>query len=469
MRNIKQILIFLFFGLATVFYPPFAAYPQNKDYLIGIFGIPEGKFDELTKAGVNSLLISEFQLEQAKGLNLKKIYFTGINPKNIKGGINDNEIDKRVKLFTEAGDAYRYYLGDDLKGKHADVIQRIKQRLGIKSGIVGVLRGWRLYPEDDILKYHYPLMRNDLRLSDILKNQVKIGNDLHSINRKLYIGTQAHPQLWYREIIKLGNMNERSLLYPDGQVVRMLIYYAMATGADGYFLYNHKGLSGPWSIERLEGAAQAILETRPLTQSLSSSTGAEFFQKTPNVFGTKIRGEIYDLLFIYNADLTAHYHPTTIPLRMNLNDIIDPKSYKAIYKYSPLGSIPVTGAIDIPQDHALILIAFRDRVNIEPFQLSPSALGLYAEILQSRADKLSANLKIMGMDIPPLMINSITLTEKINRIIRYIDKLNEMKRDEWLKISDNKVPMDGDTLNRLFFKKELTKPDKKAFYNFYYR
>jgi hypothetical protein len=468
MQNIWRIPLSLMLYLIVALSSPGAAAAKTGEYLIGIFGIPEGNFEELRKAGINALLVRDFELQRAKGLNLKKIYVMGIHPGAIKKGLSEAKLEERLKFFKGAGDAYDYYLGDDLNCKHVSRINSIKQHLGVKRGIVGVLQGLECYPEEDILKYHYPLMRRKMTLSEMLLKQVGMAHDIHASNRKLYICPQAHLQLWYLETIKNSNMSDRAKLYPDGQVTRMLIYYALATNADGYFLYDYKGLSGEWARERLLGAAQAILETKPLTRGLAKATDGAFFQKA-GVFGTKISGADYDLFFVFNADYLTHYHPTTNNVKVNLNDVVTPKTYKAVYKYSPLGSKPVTGTMEIPQDHALILVGFKDSPVVESLKLDAASLALYAEILQARADKLSANLTFMGMSVPRLKMLSSPQTAGIESILKYIDELNELKRNDWLKRTAGQLPLDGDVPNRLYWKRLPLIAQKNQLFNFYYR
>jgi hypothetical protein len=446
-----------------------AAYAN--DYLVGIFGIPDGDWSILHRAGLNSAVIRESEINKARHQPIKKIYALGINPPALKKGIDDKIFIKRMEHFRSLKDAYNYYLAGDMNCARKSKVDYYRKLLRIdKSPMVCLLgkkaEDIRCYPDYEVFIYHYPLMRREKSLKEMLQLQADIVRDGR---KKTYIFVQTHPPFWYTKIIGLGNVNRNALLYPDGQVVRMLIYYGIAAGGNGYFLYDKLSLSGEESSERLLGAAQAIIESRPLTRSLANSSGSVFFQRTSNVFGTKIKGASYDLFLIFNADLAAHYHPTKQCAKMKLNEIIESKNYKAVYKYSPLGSFPVTGEVDIPQDHALILVAFKDKANIEPFKLDPSSMELYAKILQSRAIKLAANMKSMGMEVPSLKVSQSNITTRIETIINYIDNVNEMKRNEWIKRTAGKLPTDGDIYNRLFWKKQLSTPVQKEIINFYYR
>lgn len=469
MRHLcTRLMIFLVIAV-TVHLPQVVA-AKNGDYLMGIFGVPEGNFAELQKAGLNSLLVRSFEVQRAKGLNLKKIYVLGLTPKTIRERIDQSpSFEEKLNLFKQAGDAHNYYLGDDLKCKQAEFINNIKKRANIQRGIVGVLQGMECYPQDDILKYHYPLMRRQTSLPEMLRKQVEIANYLHTTNRRLYLCPQSHPQMWYLETIKLSNISEKAKLYPDGQVVRMLIYYALATDADGYFLYDHKALSGQWSRERLLGAAQGIIETQPLVRLLARSTGAEFFHLRDRVFGTKIASPDCDVYFVFHADSYTHHHPTTNTIRQDLHNIIPGKTYKAVYEYSPLGLRRVAGPLEIPQDHALILIGLKNNVTLTPLKLGSQALESYAQILQARADQLAANLTLLGLSIPPRKDGHGSVTGRIASLVKYLDTLNELKRTAWLQASANRLPMDGDILNQLFWKKKPLPSQRHQLFNFYYR
>ncbi len=469
MKHLHTRLMFLLM-IAVMVHLPQGVAAKNGDYLMGIFGVPEGNFVELQTAGINSLLVRNFEVQRAKGLNLKKIYVLGLTPKTIRERIDQSpSFEEKLRLFKQAGDAYNYYLGDDLKCKHAGFITKIKERADIRRGIVGVLQGMECYPQDDILKYHYPLMRRQTSLPEMLRSQVGIANYLHTTNRKLYICPQSHPQMWYLETIKLSNISEKAKLYPDGQVVRMLIYYALATDADGYFLYDQKALSGEWSRERLLGAAQGIIETQPLVRILSRSTGAEFFHRSDRIFGTKITTPDCDVYFVFHADSYTHHHPTTDTIKQDLQNIIQGKTYKTVYEYHPMGLRRVTGPLEIPQDHALILVCVKNSLNTAQLQLGSHALESYAQILQARADKLAANLTLLGLNIPPRQDGHGSVTGRIANLVKYIDTLNELKRNAWLQASANRLPMDGDILNQLFWKKKPLPSQRYQLFNFYYR
>lgn len=462
----KKLFLISLFCIVLVLFLPIRGYPRTGDYPIGIFGLPEANFEELKKAGINSIFIRQDEIEKSKSLNLNKIYVIGVTPKNIKRGLDYAAIDKIIKSFKQAGETYSVYLGDDLKCKDKDIIENIRNRIGIKKGMVGVQKGIKCYPNDDIFIYHYPLMRRGISLAKMLKDQVRNVNLVHSKGNKLYLFVQTHPQFWYQEIVKLGGISKKALLYPDGQLVRMLIYYAVSTGADGFFLYNGKSLSGEDSKERLLGSAQAILEIRPLTQSVLSSKDIDFFKKD-NIYGTIIRGDSHDIIFVFNSDIKSHYHPSVKPVQVKLNSIINIVKYKSVYKYSPLGSIPIFNKVEVPQDHALILTAFKGKVNIDTFKLDMKDLKLYSEILQSRAKKLSQNMGKRGVSVPEFKTDTKDLKEEIYALLSYIDNLNETKRDLWIKKS-GRLPIDGDILNNMYWEKTLKQPVKGEVFNFYY-
>jgi hypothetical protein len=246
----------------------------------------------------------------------------------------------------------------------------------------------------------------------------------------------------------------------------MLIYYAIATGGNGYFLYNDESMSGEYSRERLLASAQAILETRPLYEILSNAQNVEFFKKE-NFYGTKVKSGLYDIIFVFNSDEVSYYHPTTKQIQAKLNDIVDISAYKTIYQYSPIKMARILDKVDIPQDHALILIASKNKMNTEIFQLNRTDLILYAEILQSRSKKLSGNIEKVGVSPSPFKTDAKNVKERITALLIYIDNLNELKREAWIKRS-GKLPVDGDKINNLYWKRLLFMPFKGEIFNYYY-
>ncbi len=469
MKNSIFALI-LALGAASSLIAPIPAHPKTGEYVVGMFGIPEGNIDLLMQAGVSSAIISSPDIGRADALKLKKIPYTDVTQRTINQGTADASFSRQENSLRSAANVYDYYLGDDLKCKSAPFINSIRQRLGVKRGIVGVLKGLQCYTDYDILRYHYPLMRRQLSLAKMLNEQVHIANELHSSDRKMYLATQTHPQLWYQKAVELSDMNPRALLYPDGQVTRMLDYYSLASGADGFFLYNRKGLSGPWSRERLLGAAQAILETTPLRESVFNASSALFFEAGPDIFGTKLSGAAYDLYFVFCADKHTMYHPSSQTRNVELSAIVKSAQYKSVLVYSPLGTQPASKSINVSQDHSLVLIAAKADLNAGSFRLAPAGVKLYSEILEERADQLAGNLKLFGVSVPPLPAQSPSVGNKISALGQYIDNLNEIKRNEWLHRIGNSMPTDGDILNELYFKGLL----KNMFlgnvsFNFYYK
>jgi len=301
----------------------------------------------------------------------------------------------------------------------------------------------------------------------MLKDQVKEVGRVRSQGQNIYMFVQTHPQFWYQEIVTKGGASKKALLYPDGQTTRMLVYYAVATGANGYFLYNAKSLSGDESRERSIGAAQAVLETRGLYDAISRDQGIEFFQKGNDIYGTVVKGSNYDIVFVFNSDVKTHYHPAAKPIKMDLKDLVQTKKYKSVLQYLPYGSSPAGDKVEVPQDRALILIGMKDKGNISSLELDAGGMKLYSELLSSRAERLAQNMKAMGASVPELKVDAKNLKDKIVLLLAYIDNLNDIKRDIWWKKA-GKVPTDGDIFNTLYWKKEPIKPTKGDIFNFYY-
>jgi hypothetical protein len=376
-------------------------------------------------------------------------------------------MENKIQAFKKAGGAYSYYLGDDLKCKDKDIIDNIRNRIGIKKGMVGVKKGIKCYSNDDIFIYHYPLMRRKIGLGEMLKDQVKEVSKVQSQGQNMYIFVQTHPQFWYQEIINQGGADKKALLYPDGQTTRMLVHYAVATGAHGYFLYNNRSLSGDESRERSIGSAQAILETRGLYDAILKAQGIDFFKKGNDIYGTVIKGPSYDIIFAFSSDVKTYYHPTAKPIQIDLKDLIQTKKYKSVHQYFPYGSSPAGNKVDVPQDHALILIALKDNGNISSLELDSGGLKLYSDLLKARSERLAQNMKAMGASVPEFKENAKNMKDQIVSLLAYIDSLNEMKRDIWWKKA-GKLSTDGDTFNALYWKKEPIKPAKGDIFNFYY-
>jgi len=435
-----------------------------QEYLVGIFGIPKGNWSILRDAGLNAAVIRENEIKESRFPEIKKIYVLGINPPQIKKGLKEAKIKDRMQKFRQLNDAYGYYIAGDVSCRRKDLINHWRKLLQIKeNAMVGVLNKGKdvhCYPEYDVFFYHYPLMRTKLSLSEALRNHVQV---VKSARKRAFIFTQAHPQFWYKQIIKLSGASPNALLYPDGQVVRMLVYHSMASGAAGYFLYNSASLSGPYSTERLLGAAQAILETRPLFNYMAKAKDVSYFQKSDNIYGTIISTESLDIFFVFLEDETAHYHPGTGSKRVKLTDMVDLKKYKSLYQYSPLGSAIINNEVDVPQDHALILIGVKGTTAFSPSDLKIDNLPLYEEVLRNRANALAANLQKFGVTVPPDKGD-----KDIISLLSYINGLNNLKKAEWGQRAKN-MPTDGDFFNRLYWKGKLKKPVEREPFNFYYK
>ena len=473
-RKLKRLLLCLMWSSMIILFIQDTVFSDTSDYLVGIFGLPLGDFEILKETGLNSILLRAFEVEKAKGLSLNKFYFPGVTTRKLNMGLNYDELDNAIKIFKAAGDAYNYYIGDDLTCRQRDRINDIRNRLGIRKGTVGVKRSVRCYEDLDVFVYYYPLMRTQISLREMLKTQVSQRNKQKSAKgNNFYLFIQAHPQLWYRKVIETAGAGEDALLYPDGQVVRMTVYYAVATGCNGFFLYDWRGLSEKESKERLYAAAQTILETRPLYQSVSYAQGVEFFQKSGDIYGTVVSGSSYDIIFAFTGDVRTLYHPSTKPLQVTMKDLINVSKYKSVYIYSPAGSIPAGDKVEVPQDKALILIAFKDKADIANFTLDANKVNLYLQILQTRAEILARNMEKKGITVPSFKVGSDEPKGKIMSLLNYIDNLNEIKRASWIKKSGN-LPMDGDELNNRYWKSVrgaafLDKSDLKGqVFNFYY-
>lgn len=451
-------LLFIIFLLI-----PFA---EADDYLVGIFGVPEKDQNIFRRVGFNSILIREKEIDKTRDLTLNKIYVLGVNPSRIKKGLDETELERLMLRYRQLNDAYGYYVIDDAKCPNKELVDNLINKLQITiNPIVGLMKGKSItcFPEYSTTFYHYPLLRREVSLSEMLKQQVET---VKKTDKKVFIYPQTHQQFWYKKMVKLCGMDNKALLYPDGQVVRMLIYYAIATGSNGYFLYNNQSLNGEISEERFLGAAQAVLETRPLCRAISNQRGVEFFKKA-EVYGTVIKGDSYDIIFAFTGDVKSLYHPSIKTTQIELNELINKANYTSIYQYSPIIITPALKLIKVPQDHALVLIAFKDKEDIKPFTLNNSESMLYLQILQYRAKKLAQNIAMIDRTSPAIPDHQSNTFREENRILNYIDNLNEIKRNEWMKRA-TKLPIDGDILNRMYWKGKLKKPIRGQVFNFYY-
>jgi hypothetical protein len=475
-------IIFLISAFILILSQSGISLAKDNEYLVGVLGLPSGNWDIMKNAGLNSIILRERETEISKKLLLKKIYVLGVTHNAVRTGIDMNKILNSFERYKKLGDAYGFYLGDDLNCKSVLKIHPVRKLLNLPVEskpfpFVGLISLRRHKGEErstidcfkdyNVFTYYYPLMRrSDLSLPKMLEMQTIMNVQLKRYNRKSLVFVQTHQQFWYKKVIKLSKVNKNALLYPDGQAVRMLIYYAIATGANGYFLYNNESLSGEHSQERLLASAQAILETRPLYEILSNAQNVEFFKKE-NFYGTKVKSGPYDIIFVFNSDEVSYYHPTTKKIQAKLSNIIAISAYKTIYQYSPIKMVPVIDRVDIPQDHALILITSKDKMNTKIFQLNKRDLILYAKILQSRSKKLTENIEKVGVFLSPFKTDARNIKERITALLIYIEKLNEFKREAWIKRS-GKLPVDGDKINNLYWKRLLFIPVKGEIFNFYY-
>ncbi len=438
---------------------------DDNVYVKGLWGLPEETIQEFIGSGINTLLLTKDEIPKASNLHVMKIYYNGAHAKTINQG-NLDEVYKNMRYFKNIRGEYAFYLGDDLKCQQKETIDNFKKELQITKGIVGLLAGLQCYPEDDIIKYHYPLMRQVMLLSEMLKKQAKLANKLHMEKRKLYVVSQAHPQHWYQELVRLGNAKNEALLYPDGQVVRMLLYYSLATGADGYLLYNHKSLTGNNSPERVLAACQTIMETGPLSQMIVNNKGVLFFQKGTDLYGTKIEHKDYDIFFIFAGDKTALYHPSAKKFKVNLNNIIPMQQYAEVSKYSLTGTMKAQNEEPITQDCPLILIAY-NKSGVKKFEGEGENLNKYKDLLSKRANQLYKNMKVMGIDCPTVPIQTANINNSIQDLNDFIDKVNDMKREVWLK--KNKSLIDGEVYSTMFYNKKLRGGINPEYINFYYQ
>lgn len=463
MKRVRRILVL---GAATAMLlssmAPGWAQPRESRYLVGAFGVPDS-LDLLKDAGLNTVFVRSQEVEETKGVAVQKVYVLGASPKALRE--ESEGIAARFATFKRAGAPYDYYLADDVKCKEQDDFERHKARLGIARGMVGVLDGLACYPGDDILSYHYPMMRREVSLAEMLKRQVQRTLDVRAGGRrKAYFFVQTHAQFWYREVIKMSGVGPDALLYPDGQIVRMLVDYAIATGSNGYVLYDRTSLAGEHSAERVLGAAQAILETKPLYPLLEAARQTEYFQRAGR-HGTIVRGDVYDVIFVFAADARTHHHPSTKPRAIRLGDVLDARSYRAIYQFSPDGLAPATDQMNLSEHRALVLVGSRradgkpvlDRVNHE----------LYRKVLQQRAEVLRRNLVRLGLSAPAVPAVEGDATRGTAQLLAYIDRLDEMKREQWER-GATRQPIDGETLNKRYWRKQLAGSWPDEAFNFYY-
>jgi hypothetical protein len=441
-----------------------------NDYLVGIFGVPKTDWSVLREVGLNAALVREDETSLVRDLQIKKIYALGVNPAEIKKGLNRKELENRLQKFKELKDGYSYYLAGDMNCRRKNLLDSLKKQLNLNQRLIVCLlnsgKDIGCYPDYDVFFYHYPLMRRQVSLSDMLGDQVAT---LRKAGFNGYLFVQAHQQFWYKDAIKSARADRDSYLYPDGQVVRMLIYYAMATGCKGYFLYDWEAMTGGASQERMLAAAQTILETRALYPALSKAGKVEFFKKGSDVYGTVVETPGHDLVFAFSGDAKTNYHPSIQSVKVELKDLIGSRKYQSVYRYSPLGCTPVGEKLEVPQDHALILIGLKNKQNLDELKMDTGALKTYARLLEARSEKLASNLKLRGLAAPALKQSGSELETRIPALLTYIDQLNELKRDAWW-TKAGKMPLDGDVLNDLQWGRsaQQVRPTNGDSFNFYY-
>jgi hypothetical protein len=444
----------------------------SDDYLISILGIPDGNLGSLLKAGVNTILIREDEIPTAKGLNINKIYITGASASSINKRLGLQQMTARLERYKKLTDAYGFYLGDDLKCKQKAEIQAIRSSLGIKKGMVGLLAGLDCYSDYDVFVYHYPLMRRGLSLRDMLKEQVHKVSIAHSNGQRIFFHVQTHPQIWYKKRMELNKVAQEALLYPDGQAVRMLFYYGLATGGDGLNLYNWQSLSGKYSGERVSGIIQALLESKPLRKAIAGSSGIEFLSGPGNVYGSIVKRSAFDIFFIFTGDDSTVYHPSTNTVSIELKSIAELRRYKSVYLYSPTGMEQAKDSVQVAQDHPLVLIGFKDASDLNRFKFESHELDAYLEALTTRASLLAQNLKTCGvLNLPPLPNvegeGKHDVSGRISATLSYISRLDAIKRESWQKRSPAH-PTDGDLLNEAVWKKRMVRANNVDIFNFYW-
>jgi hypothetical protein len=260
-------------------------------------------------------------------------------------------------------------------------------------------------------------------------------------------------------------------LYPDGQAVRMLAMYGFACGGDGYFLYQASSLSGPQARERVLGATQALLEQRALLSLLPARRGpVEYFQASNEVFGSVLRSGEHDVICLFRADTSTHYHPGARRTPVPLGTVARLKGYRMLYEHTLLSTSRVDGTVQVSQDCPAILIGARGRA-AEPPPPSSESLALYVRVLRERADVLAQNIKRVGQVAVPDMARVEATTDprpEARALLQRLADLDELKRNAWLERTRT-LPVDGETLNRGFYRKERVEVKSSDNFNFYWR
>jgi hypothetical protein len=466
-----------------------AKFAQNKspDYLIGTFGVPTGDWSLLRLAGFNLLHVVQDDFYRSRAFSMKKLYSFNLGQQDVPDIPSLTELFDR---YSSLGDAYGYYLFGDLCMERRDYADELRAAFGLVPGsapypMVGIVTLSDYVGEEEVVSqnfnayegfvYYYPLMRRGgMSLAQMLEMQTEIADNRRQAGRSTYLGVQAIGQDWYAQIIKLNEVDSRALQYPDGQVLRMLIHYAMATGANGYRLYSAYGVSGDdeSDVERLPAAAQATLEMKPFRWVMSQATKkAEFFSLSDGSYGTAVRTPTVDVYFIFYADQNSYYHPSIASLQSTVSAVIDVNAYQTVRQYSPvvLKSVTAADALTIRQDETLVLIGLKDGGSEALFELSPEDKQSLATILDQRVGALRVNLQNMGVSALPAVPSGFSnLEERLTKLLAHLDTLNEAKRNAWLARLSG-LPTDGETLNSLYRDGLLNNPYPVGAINFYYQ
>ena len=451
-----------------------------SDHFVGIWGIPSSEnLNVLSGAGLDTIMFSSApkQIEKVADLPLRKIGSLGINPTfiesaNYNRSLIEQTIDKRFKSLDSLPDIYGYcLLGDaqrwmegyaqyaiDSRGLSVDkqpypfIVLEDTLLLDSKELLSAI---GAFAPDANLMTYYYPLMRRWVGFDGILRAQLQASNKIHTNDTGgAYVVTQAHRQDWYRGATEIADwLTGKPSLYPDGQVVRMLFYYALATGADGYLFYDAGGgsLSGEIGEERTRAIAQTLLETKPLRNKIGTELklGQYVERETGKVFGTILKGDAYDLIFFFSADqLTALTHPSTQTVKKPLWQLINAKArgYKKVYEYTPFGLTPrsATARVRLTQEKPLILVGVKSEIDQASFALSEDDRVKYRDNLSARAMVLKNNMQGYTNDpLPDVPSPADNVAQDCAAYLTYIQGLDELKRTEWLALG---LPIDGDIL-----------------------
>jgi|WetSurMetagenome_2_1015567.scaffolds.fasta_scaffold106696_1 hypothetical protein len=482
-------LVLLYVPLCAIFCIPFLLPPSvgAEEYVAAVQSVPnttQANIDALVSAGLNYVIVepkaSSITLLQKINWTGKVIASLGLTISNTSGG-NPSLCAKVVEARYRFWDSHGmktpdgYLLGDDLIKSMRPCMEYALDFKGLSSTTepipignlmnlenIGRLKTKTLvnfFGDDlNLSTYYYPLMCRSFGLDLMLQIQVEARNSMHSKHEgKAYTYVEAHQQDWYRKALDLSGSQYGSL-YPDGQVVRMLLYYALASGSDGFFLY--RGDTFDSSEEKTQGIIQTLFETKPLRSKIANDIqSVEFFSKDPGkLFKTFLKGQTYDLIFVFASDNgTTYYHPTTRPQKMRLDQLVGMKyrGYQSIYAYSPLGLQVLTqlSKVYITQDQPLILVGFKGDADLQAFALSEEDLQSYLGILKARAAELRANIqKLYAGTLPMEVVLSGDLKQDCTNLLSYIASLDEVKRGAWLARSPE-FPIDGDIMDRAFYRK----------------